>query len=568
VKRIVVVALGLSAACASGRAPAAGVTAGAAATGNADASGNPDAGATASAPLTPTLSPRFAEGEGGLLPAARPPRLAPVRAAADPSSLSAIRTEFFLGTGELPPAPALRPQVFPQRYSEVDGVLTFRGGPARTGGATGVRRVVERRLEVAWRFKTSAGGPRWGGGAGWTGEPVVVRWPDVVRHSMPALGARRTDPALVEVIQGSLDGNVYFLDLRTGLPTRPPIRTGNPIKGSVSLDPRGWPLLFVGQGIPAARPIGLRLYSLVSGEEIYFLPGRDPAARRPWGAFDSSGLLNRETDTYLVGGENGIVYLLDLHTDFDPIAMDVKVAPRVVRYRFRDPRTVREGIESSLAVYRNLAFFADNSGTIQAVDLATFRPAWAFEAGDDTDASLVLDEEPTGPVLYTASEVDAQGETGFARLRKLDALTGAVLWQRDVACRADHGGPHRTDAGVFATPLVGRDDVSDRVMFTLSRCPDRGAVLALRKTDGAELWRVQLRTDAWSSPTAVHDAAAARTWVLQADRGGRLLLLDPADGTVAFTLPLDGTIEASPAVYDDLAVVGTRAGTIYGIRVR
>ncbi|BDG04404.1 outer membrane protein assembly factor BamB family protein [Anaeromyxobacter oryzae] len=498
----------------------------------------------------------------------RPGRPAPITTAGNAASLASIRSEFFLGTGDLPPAPALRPQVFPERYTEVDGVLTFRGGPTRSGGATGTRHLAERRLEVAWRFKTSAGGPHWGGGAGWTGEPVVVRWPDVVRHSMPALGTRRADGNLVEVIQGSLDGNVYFLDLRTGKPTRPPIRTGNPIKGSVSLDARGWPLLFVGQGIPAARPIGLRVYSLVSGEEVFFLAGRDPAARRHWGAFDSSGLLNRETDTYLVGGENGIVYLLELHTDFDPIALSIKVAPRVVRYRFRDPRTVREGIESSLAVYRNLVFLADNSGTIQALDLATFRPAWVFEAGDDTDASLVLDEEPGGPVLYTASEVDEQGETGFARLRKLDALTGAVRWEKDVACRADHTSAHPTDAGVFATPVVGRDDLADRVVFTLSRCPERGTVLALAKADGRELWRRGLRTDAWSSPTAVRDRETGKTWLLQADRSGRLLLLDAADGAVAFTLPLDGTVEASPAVYDDIAVVGTRAGTIYGVRLR
>jgi outer membrane protein assembly factor BamB len=396
-----------------------------------------------------------------------------------------------------------------------------------------------------------------------------VRWPDVVRHTMPALGDRVRDGSLVEVIQGSLDGNVYFLDLATGRPTRRPLRTGNPIKGSVSVDPRGWPLLFVGQGIPGEKPIGLRVYSLVSQREVFFLPGRDAAARRPWGAFDSSGLLNRDTDTFLVGGENGIVYLLELHTAFDPIAVRLDVAPRVVRYRFRDAAAAggREGIESSLAVHRNLAFFADNGGTIQALDLRTFRPAWAFEAGDDTDASLVLDVEGGAPYLYAASEVDAQGETGVARLRKLDALAGRAVWEREVRCRAERGA-RKIDAGALATPLVGQDDLSDRVVFTLSRCPERGEMRALAKADGRELWRRPLRADAWSSPTAVHDAAAGKTWLLQGDRGGRLHLVDGADGRIAHTLVLDGTLEASPAVFDDLAVVGTRGGTIYGIRLR
>lgn len=486
-----------------------------------------------------------------------------------PGPVASLRHDLFLGPGEPPPPPALRPQPFPARYAAVDGVLTFRGGPDRTGGAHGDRRIAHERLEVAWRFRTSPGTPRWGGGAGWTGEPALVRWPDVVRHSMPALGARVRDAGLVEVIQGSLDGNVYFLDLATGRPTRPPIRTGNPIKGSVSVDPRGWPLLFVGQGIPGERPIGLRAYSLVSQREVFFLPGRDAAARRPWGAFDSSGLLNRDTDTFLVGGENGIVYLVELHTAFDPIAMTLDVAPRVVRYRFRAAAAAdgREGIESSLAAHGDLAYFADNGGTIQALDLRTFRPAWSFDAGDDTDATLVLDVESGAPYLYAASEVDAQGETGVARLRKLDARTGREVWRREVRCRAERGAA-RIDAGALATPLVGRDDLADRVVFTLSRCPSRGAMLALAKADGRELWRVPLRSDAWSSPTGVRDAAAGKTWLLQGDRGGRLHLVDGADGRVAHTLLLDGTIEASPAVFDDLAVLGTRAGTIFGIRLR
>lgn len=484
-------------------------------------------------------------------------------------ALASLRHELFLGAGELPPPPALRPQPFPERYAVVDGVLTFRGGPARTGGAHGRRRIAQERLEVAWTFATTAGTPRWGGGAGWTGEPVVVRWPDVVRHMMPALGARAHEAGLVEVIQGSLDGNVYFLDLATGRETRPPIHTGNPIKGSVSLDPRGYPLLFVGQGIPGAQPIGLRLYSLVSGAEVFFLPGRDPAARRPWGAFDSSGLVNRETDTFLVGGENGLVYLVELNTRFDPIAMSLAVDPRVIRYRFRDVRLAddREGIESSLAVHGGTAFFADNGGTIQALDLRSFRPSWVFEAGDDTDATLVVDVEDGAPFLYTASEVDGQGETGLARLRKLDGRTGLPVWEKAFPCRGERGAK-KVDAGVFATPLVGADDLSDRVVFTLSRCPERGAVLALAKADGRELWRTPLRTDAWSSPTAVRDDEAGRTWLLQGDRGGRLHLLDGKDGRIAHTLRLEGTIEASPAVYDDLAVLGTRAGKIYGIRLR
>jgi outer membrane protein assembly factor BamB len=498
-------------------------------------------------------------------------RIAPssgVTARGDPSSLAPIRSDLHLGAGPLPEPPVLTPQVFPDRYSEADGVTTFRGGPLRDGGAFGDRRVSSRTLEIAWAFETEAGTPRWGGGAGWTGQPVIVRWTEHVRRSMPLLDRRAASGALVEVIQGSLDGNVWFLDLATGRRTRPPLRTGNPIKGSVAIDPRGWPLLFVGQGIPGKRPIGLRAYSLISHEELLFLPGRDGAAPRDWGAFDGSGLVNRETDTFLVGAENGIVYAVELHTAYDPLAFRLALAPRVLRYRFRDVSQARRGIENSLAAWRNLAFFADNGGTIQALDLSTLRPAWALAAGDDTDASLVIDVEPAGPVLYTACEVDAQGLKGRTRIRKVDALSGHVLWERSFACGGEKVGEKIVQAGVFATPLVGSADLADRIVVTLSRCPERGAMVALAKADGAELWRRPLRTDAWSTPTAVRDAEADKTWILQADRGGRLHLVDGADGTIARTLRLDANVEASPAVFGDMAVVGTRGGTIYGIRIR
>ncbi len=66
----------------------------------------------------------------------------------------------------------------------------------------------------------------------------------------------------------------------------------------------------------------------------------------------------------------------------------------------------------------------------------------------------------------------------------------------------------------------------------------------------------------------MRDAAAGKTWIVQADRAGRLLLVDGADGRVAARLRLDANVEASPAVFDDTIVLATRGGTIYGIRIR
>lgn len=494
-----------------------------------------------------------------------PPRPRVIELAPDQSLRRLQREVLFEGT--LPPEDA---QTFPDAYSEHDGVFTFRGGPRRAGGAWGVIPREPHELSIAWQVMTEQSKAPWFGGTGWTGQPVIVRWPAVVRHSMTKLGALRQRDDFVEVIQGSLDGNVHFIELATGLRSRPMLRTGNPIKGSVSLDPRGYPLLFVGQGIPENKPIGLRVFELINDTEVFFLPGSDRAApRKGWGAFDSSGLLNRNTDTYVVGGENGLLYLLRLHTNFDPLALTLKVAPEVARYRYKSPGNDYFGIENSLSVLQNLTFFADNGGTLQAVDLRTMTPRWKFEAGDDTDASLALELEASGPKLYTGTEVDKTGPKGKTWLRRLDGLTGKPDWEKGYHCQGSTGPPKKIDAGVFATPTIGTGEVSDLVFFVLARCPgpENGVLVALKKDSGKEEWRYEFPLFSWSSPTLLTDEDG-HAYLLHGGIGGVVRLLEARTGLEVAKLQLEGDIESSPAVFNGRAVLGTRANRIYGIDIR
>lgn len=53
---------------------------------------------------------------------------------------------------------------------------------------------------------------------------------------------------LVEVIYACMDGNVYFLDLKTGKATRDVLQLGFTFKGAGALDPRWYPILYVGAG--------------------------------------------------------------------------------------------------------------------------------------------------------------------------------------------------------------------------------------------------------------------------------------------------------------------------------
>ena len=85
-------------------------------------------------------------------------------------------------------------------------------------------------------------------------------------------------------------------------------------------------------------------------------------------------------------------------------------------------------MENSVAVYNNYAFFAENSGIIQCVDVNTMTPVWAFAAGDDTDASLALEETESGVYLYTNNELDLRGTSADCNLRRINALTGEEIW--------------------------------------------------------------------------------------------------------------------------------------------
>ena len=52
------------------------------------------------------------------------------------------------------------------------------------------------------------------------------------------------------------------------------------------------------------------------------------------------------------------------------------------------------------------------------------------------------------------------------------------------------------------------------------------------------------------------------------DFGGSVYFLDGATGQLLDSLELDGRVEASPAVFNDMLVVGTRDLEICGIKIK
>lgn len=461
----------------------------------------------------------------------------------------------------------------PATYTDVPGVLTFRGNNARTAPAYGTADVQQRKLQVVWT--QDAGEVRGDGsywpGAGWTGQPLLVHWPEATRQAMGYSAEFADDADFTEVIYPTFSGVIYRLDLATGKQTRDPIDTGCGYKGTGSIDPRGYPLLYAGQGLDDMNgtpcPFQYRIFDLIQNKQVAGWDGHDAGApRQEWGAFDSSALVNAASDTLFEPAENGLIYKVKLNARFDAAAKSVSVAPELTKLDYTTAISKKHGIESSAVAYRNLMFAADNDGNLICWDANTLQVIWARDLGDDTDASLVLDQSPEGVFLYTGNEVDARSDSSqfVTNLRKIDALTGKLVWQYDIPAVREQP----NNGGLLGSPLLGTGQISDLIIFNVAKTTNHteGDLIALDRQTGKLVWKRHLKRYSWSSPVQIN-ATDGTAYAVVTDSGGTMHLFDPNTGTDLDTLSLGKNTEASPAVYGNMLVVASYAKRIWGIKL-
>ncbi len=482
----------------------------------------------------------------------------------------------------------------PVNYQEVPGVLTFRGNNFRNSPSYGFATITDKTVEQVWERQVgSLKSSRWDfywSGTGWTGQPVIVKWPDDVKNMMNIYADKKAKAGLVEVIYATMDGRIYFFDIEDGKSTRDPIDIKAPIKGTPAVDPRGYPILYVGQGDNAPpdsdmRDIGMRVFSLIDFELLYFMNGMDPMAfRTDWGACDSSPIIDGVSDTLIWGSENGILYSAKLNTVFDRTAGKVSISPVFTNLRYRSAASTLHGIESSPSVYGQYAFFGDNSGILNCVDLKTMKPVWIKPLDDDTDVTPVIGHEEDGVYLYTGTEVDYQQRItgqykGDAYVYKIDAMTGKTMWRNSYKCytkndEEDVG--NDINGGIMGTPIVGKNGIDNLVIFSF--CMTNGiysgnAMVAFDKTGGQVVWTYTSTYYSWSSPVDVYDEAG-NAYILLPDSGGNIIVLNGHNGVeitkgeITMKGETGGNVESSAAVFENMLVIGTRRGVIVGIRLR
>ena len=436
------------------------------------------------------------------------------------------------------------------------GLTMFRGNPTRTFYGTGP---ISASPQVLFRYpdngmcsqSTNLGQTTTWCGMGWTGQPAIWERPDGV----------------TEMIFGAYDRAIHFVDANTGEDLRTPLVTGDIIKGSVTIDPDGFPLLYTG-----SRDNKLRIIALDRDQ---------PEVLWSIDALDVAGTWNDDWDSNPViiddimyeGGENGWFFAYELNRGHEPSGQ-VSVDPRrlVAMPSYDSDFLALAGpnvsIENSVVAYDDRVYFNNSGGRVMGLDVSDIRKGNApvvfdFYAGGDGDSTIIVDEDG---MLYVSINVKpAQVGSGYrtsgnitrtkeiGQLLKLDPYSGGdpVVWGVDLV--ADSTG----DSGTWATPAL-----HEGMLYTNTHL---GSLIVVDTDNGEVVWRDStVGWHSWSSPVVVDDMLVVATCA--GDVRG-YSVANPAAPERKWSVSLGETcLEATPAIWNGIIYIGSRDGYLRALR--
>ncbi len=435
------------------------------------------------------------------------------------------------------------------------GLTMFRGNPTRT--LTGGGPVPSEPPEVVWRYPenpmcsqaSNLGGSTVWCGFGWTGQPIVWERPDGV----------------TEIIFGAYDGAIHFVDADSGEALRPRFQTGGHVKGSETLDPDGYPLLYSG-----SRDGKMRILSLEGPEatELWSMHARDVDGI--WNSdWDSNPVI--VDDIMYQGGENGWFYVVELNRGYGDdggVTVDPEFLVRMPGYDQEwIQRTGRNlSIETSAVLFDRRVYFANSGGRVVGLDLTDVRGGEApivfdYWAGGDIDATMVVDHDgmlyvsvnvkpdQVGPGYRTGANIERTREVG--QLIKLDPYTTADprVWGVDLTAGSQQ-------AGSWSTPAVYAG-----IVYVNTH---QGELLAVDAETGERVWSDEVGWHSWSSPVVTDDTLVTVTCLGDVRAYD---LADPRSPEPLWSVSLgEACLEATPAVWDGAIYIGSRDGYIRALR--
>jgi outer membrane protein assembly factor BamB len=435
-------------------------------------------------------------------------------------------------------------------WGVVTGTLQFRGNPTRTWYGEGP---VPSKPEVLWRFPRNGRGmcadspigkrPRHWCGTGWTGQPVVWERPD----------------GITEVIFGAFDKRVHFLNAATGRRTRPDFRARDIIKGSVTLDPDGFPLIYFGARDGRMRAVAI---DRETPKELWALrsTGR---YRGIWdNDFDSSPVV---VDGILYeGAESGYLFAVELNRHYRDGQVQIKPEILLAFPTWDKEMTKRmgdrnAGIESSVTIVEDRLYVGNGHGRVLGLDISRVRSGEApvvfdFWTGEDTDATVVVDEQGK---LYVASELerDNMRSRQVGHLMKLDPdlPDDPLVWSIHIP--GIPGDPR--GGGIWSTAALGNG-----VIYATTQS---GRLLVVDRNSGEITWEKQYQRHLWASPIVVDE-----TLIVATCKTGRIDAFDISNARVPtprWTVALGERrcIESTPALWRGRIFVGSWEGYLFAV---
>lgn len=432
----------------------------------------------------------------------------------------------------------------------VEGLLTFRGNPTRSFHGMGP---VPTDPKVEYRFpaeggmcgeSTNLGETKVWCGMGWTGQPAIFE-----------------RDGRTWAVFGAYDGAVHFIDADTGERIIPDFPTGDLIKGTVTIDPDGFPLVYSG-----SRDNEYRIISFEGPEpvELWSMHADDFSPTLWNDDWDSSGMVI--DDHLFVGGENSQFVIVKLNRGTDDTGA-VSVDPQIV---FNTPAWDDEllaaigdqtvSVESSPTVVADTVYFTNSGGLVQGYDIeglqdgVTPTRSFRYWTGDDADASIVADQDG---MIYVASEYERAATTArsdaVGQLIKLDPTADTAAGEDPLVWSWFDNDVR--PGGIWGTPAV-----TDEVVYVGT---NGGRLVAVDRDTGATLWEKNLAGPLWASPSVVDDT------LLIGDCAGTFHAYDVSaprtDPPELWSLELGGCIEATPAVWEGRILIGSRAGQLHSI---
>ena len=484
-------------------------------------------------------------------------------------------------------------------YSEIAGVLTYRGNNYRSSGSYGTAKIDSSAMQILWTHKLpefNLSGPSEG-----TNQPLVVRWPADIMRTMNFKTGKKGLVQLTEVIFADKSGDIYFLDIDDGELTRTPIPTIAYTQGTPTLDPRGFPLLYIGQSIQEDGNVSrshyqyLYVINLISGKRAFRFGSSsvEPFSDNKWQGYGGSPLVYG--DHVMIEGESGILYMYEAGSDFDldNARVTINDEPDLFKYKYEnpetgyqrdyddgeesEPRNIDSGTTGSLAGYRNYVLFSDRSGYIQCVDVDHMELIYAVPIGGNGDFTLSLEADGFNANAFSVYsgtrleyEIEVNGDDGISDetqsvyFRRVNGLTGQIEWENRYDClsRTDYRG------GISDACAVGENALARLVYYSvvMEESTASTQLYAVNKSDGTVVWQKEIPALSASSPTVFYDDEG-NGYVIMCDADGYARLYDGLNGTELSQVILEAGADGTPVVYSDKMVVHLNNDSLVCVKI-